>query len=156
MYTPEPDICHEILGHIPMLADPTFADLAYIIGTASLGVSEKEIWHLTKLYWYTVEFGTVQEEDGVKAFGAGLLSSFGELKHMRTGTDGLMPEFMELDPFAKLPKMSYKDGFQKKYFLCESFQDAVAKLQAYSKQILRPEVEAQILEAKRSQLGKML
>jgi hypothetical protein len=52
--------------------------------------------------------------------------------------------------------MSYKDGFQKKYFLCESFQDAVAKLQAYSKQILRPEVEAQILEAKRSQLGKML
>ncbi|CAM6056174.1 unnamed protein product [Sphagnum tenellum] len=156
MYTPEPDICHEILGHIPMLADRTFADLAYIIGTASLGVSEKEIWHLTKLYWYTVEFGTVQEEDGVKAFGAGLLSSFGELKHMRTGTDGIMPEFMELDPFAKLPKMSYKDGFQKKYFLCESFQDAVAKLQAYSKQILRPEVEALILEAKRSQLGKML
>ncbi|NP_001413512.1 phenylalanine 4-monooxygenase, chloroplastic isoform X1 [Physcomitrium patens] len=142
MYTPEPDICHEVLGHVPILADPEFADLAWAIGQASLGASEKDIWHLTKLYWYTVEFGTVKEGNEIKAFGAGLLSSFGELKHMRVGTDGFMPEFVELDPFKKMPKMSYKDGYQKRYFLCESFADAAAKLRAYSRSILKPEVQS--------------
>lgn len=146
MYTPEPDICHEILGHVPMLADPEFADLAFVIGQASLGASEKEIWHLTKLYWYTVEFGTVKEGDEIRAFGAGLLSSYGELKYMRDGTDGVRPEFIELDPFKKLPKMSYKDGFQKKYFLCESFADAAAKLRLYSSSILSVKVETILSE----------
>jgi phenylalanine-4-hydroxylase len=135
MYTPEPDICHEILGHVPMFADPSFAELAWVIGQASLGASEKNLWHLAKLYWYTVEFGTVKEGEEIKAFGAGLLSSFGELKHMRDGTNGVMPEFVELDPFMKLPKTSYKDGFQKKYYLCDSFTDTVAKLRAYSRSI---------------------
>lgn len=133
MYTPEPDICHEILGHIPLLAHPEFADLAEVIGLASLGASDKEIWHLTKLYWYTVEFGTIQEENGVKAFGAGLLSSFGELQHMKSGK----PTFQNLDPFAKLPKMSYKDGFQNMYFLCHSFSDVAAKLRSYA-EIIQP------------------
>lgn len=140
MYTPEPDICHEILGHVPMLADPEYADLAWVIGQASLGASEKDIWHLTRLYWYTVEFGTVKEGQGIRAFGAGLLSSIGELMHMRHGTDGFMPQFVPLDPFQKMPKMSYKDGYQKQYFLCESFADAAAKLRAYSRSILKPEV----------------
>lgn len=138
MYTPEPDICHEILGHVPMFADPSFAELAWVIGQASLGASEKDLWHLAKLYWYTVEFGTVKEGEEIRAFGAGLLSSFGELKHMRDGTDGVVPEFVELDPFTKLPKTSYKDGFQKKYYLCDSFTDTIAKLRAYSRSICNP------------------
>eukprot|EP00245_Coleochaete_scutata_P008778 TRINITY_DN2742_c0_g2_i1.p1 TRINITY_DN2742_c0_g2~~TRINITY_DN2742_c0_g2_i1.p1 ORF type:complete len:162 (+),score=30.28 TRINITY_DN2742_c0_g2_i1:65-487(+) len=137
MYTPEPDICHEVLGHVPMLADPDFANLAHAIGLASLGASEKEIWHLTKLYWYTVEFGTVMEDGQVKAFGAGLLSSFGELQWLQSGANGSFPMFLELDPFAKLPKMSYKDGFQKQYFLCSSFSDVATKLRAYAKSIQR-------------------
>ncbi|KAJ7531146.1 hypothetical protein O6H91_14G033900 [Diphasiastrum complanatum] len=137
MYTPEPDVCHEILGHIPLLADPEFANVAQVIGMASLGASKEEIWHLTKLYWYTVEFGTVKERDGVKAFGAGLLSSFGELEHMLSGEDGYMPIFEDLDPFKKLPKMNYKDGFQKKYFLCESFSDVASKLTAYARSLQR-------------------
>jgi len=49
---------------------------------------------------------------------------------------------VELDPFKKMPKMSYKDGYQKKYFLCESFADAAAKLRAYSRSILKPEVKS--------------
>eukprot|EP00897_Mesotaenium_endlicherianum_P002633 jgi/Mesen1/2398/ME000157S01534 len=187
MYTPEPDVCHEVLGHVAMLADPNFAQLAQVIGLASLGATEKEIWHLTKLYWfavqlgsagqhaaisrkqrkqkpvtrdyclpdlcallcrYTVEFGTVWEDGEVKAFGAGLLSSFGELEWMRSGgspggeADGrhVMPEFLPLDPFKKLPKMSYKDGFQKTYFLCSSFQDAAEKLRAYARSIHKANV----------------
>lgn len=55
-----------------MLADPAFCDLAYTIGVASLAATEKQIWHLTKLYWYTVEFGVVREDGDIKAFGAGM------------------------------------------------------------------------------------
>jgi phenylalanine-4-hydroxylase len=65
-----------------MLADPKFADMVQAIGMASLGADEKTIWHLTKVYWYTVEFGVVKEGDAIKAFGAGVLSSYGELEYM--------------------------------------------------------------------------
>lgn len=139
MYTPEPDICHEILGHIPMLADPEYADLVHALGMASLGASD--IWHLTKLYWYTVEFGVVREGSEIKAFGAGLLSSFGELQYMLAGEKGQFPEFQPLDPFKKLPRMSYKDGFQKRYFICDSFSDTAAKLRAYASSISLPHVQ---------------
>ncbi|CAI5953616.1 unnamed protein product [Closterium sp. NIES-65] len=128
MYTPEPDVCHELLGHVPMLADPAFSALAHAIGQASLGASDKDIWHLTKLYWYTVEFGTVMEHGEVRAFGAGLLSSYGELAYMRAGANGKYPSFAPLDPLGPLPRMSYKDGFQRTYFLCHGFHDLASKL----------------------------
>jgi phenylalanine-4-hydroxylase len=65
-----------------MLADPAFCDLAWHIGRASLGANEKQMRHLTKVYWYTVEFGVVREGGDVRAFGAGILSSFGEMRWM--------------------------------------------------------------------------
>lgn len=71
-----------------MLADAAYCDLVHNIGVASLGADEKQIWHLTKLYWFTVEFGAVREGPDVKAFGAGILSSYGELQHMATGSCG--------------------------------------------------------------------
>ncbi|CAI7785392.1 unnamed protein product [Closterium sp. NIES-53] len=132
MYTPEPDVCHELLGHVPMLADPAFSALAHAIGQASLGASDKDIWHLTKLYWYTVEFGTVMEHGEVRAFGAGLLSSYGELAYMRSGANGKYPSFAPLDPLGPLPRMSYKDGFQRTYFLCHGFHDLASKLHSYA------------------------
>lgn len=126
-YTPEPDVCHELLGHVPMLADPAFCDLVHAIGVASLGADEKQIWHLTKCYWYTVEFGVVREGESIKAFGAGVLSSFGELQHMAEGRAKLLP----FDPFQPQPKMSYKDGYQSQYFVLESFEDGARKLREY-------------------------
>ena len=54
-----------------MLADPAFCGMAHAIGVASLCADEQQIWHLTKIYWYTVEFGVVREGGAVKAFGAG-------------------------------------------------------------------------------------
>jgi phenylalanine-4-hydroxylase len=59
-----------------MLMNQDFCALVEAIGKASLGASEKTIWHLTKAYWYTVEFGVVREADTVKAFGAGILSRY--------------------------------------------------------------------------------
>eukprot|EP00775_Hariotina_reticulata_P012296 gene12296-12432_t len=88
------------------------------IGEASLGADDKLIWHLTKVYWYTVEFGVVKEGGGIKAFGSGILSSYGELEYMGQGTAELVP----FDPAKVQPKMSYKDGYQKRYFVLDSFE----------------------------------
>jgi phenylalanine-4-hydroxylase len=67
---------------------------------------------------------------------AGVLSSFGELDHMRSGN----PELSPFDPFAKQPKMSYKDGFQKRYFVLDSFQDGASKLREYCASITPPDI----------------
>lgn len=80
-YTPEPDIVHEAIGHIPMFTNPSFADFSQFIGHGARIATDKQIEELGRLYWYTVEFGLVEHEGEIKAYGAGLLSSFGELEH---------------------------------------------------------------------------
>ena len=80
-YTPEPDIVHEAIGHIPMFTNPAFADYSQFIGHGARIATDEQIEELGRLYWFTVEFGLVEHEGDVKAYGAGLLSSFGELEH---------------------------------------------------------------------------
>ena len=80
-YTPEPDIVHESIGHIPMFTNPNFADFSQFIGHGARIASDKQLEELGRLYWFTVEFGMVEHEGDIKAYGAGLLSSFGELEH---------------------------------------------------------------------------
>nr|KAJ3412213.1 hypothetical protein HK105_002412 [Polyrhizophydium stewartii] len=67
LYTPEPDVCHELLGHVPLYADPDFAAFS------------QDLKKLATIYWFTVEFGLCRQGTEVRAYGAGLLSSFGEL-----------------------------------------------------------------------------
>ena len=116
-----------------MLADAHFTAMVRAIGVASLGADEARLWHLTKLYWFTVEFGVIGSAPSPsssslsspspttipKAFGAGILSSFGEMEHLLSGTGYSVAPF---DPFAPQPKMSYKDGVQKTYHSLESFE----------------------------------
>ena len=80
-YTPEPDIVHESIGHIPMFTNPNFADFSQLIGHGARIATDEQLEALGRLYWFTVEFGLVEHEGGIKAYGAGLLSSFGELEH---------------------------------------------------------------------------
>ena len=80
-YTPEPDIVHEAIGHIPMFTNTNFADYSQFIGHGARIATDQQIEELGRLYWYTVEFGLVEEKGEIKAYGAGLLSSFGELEH---------------------------------------------------------------------------
>jgi phenylalanine-4-hydroxylase len=78
-YTPEPDVVHEVVGHVPLLADPDFAEFSAALGRAALEADERQSPLLERLYWFTLEFGLVEERGGLRAYGAGLLSSFGEL-----------------------------------------------------------------------------
>ena len=84
-YTPEPDIIHELVGHAPMFAHKDFADFSQEIGLASLGASEVELKRLAAIYWFTIEFGMCLDSSGQKkAYGAGIMSSFGELEYCVT------------------------------------------------------------------------
>jgi len=80
-YTPEPDIVHEIIGHQPMFTNPAFADYSQFVGHGARKANDQQLEELGRLYWFTVEFGLVDHEGETKAYGAGLLSSYGELEH---------------------------------------------------------------------------
>jgi len=80
-YTPEPDIVHESIGHIPMFTNQDFADFSQFIGHGARIATDRQLEELGRLYWFTVEFGLVEHEGDIKAYGAGLLSSYGELAH---------------------------------------------------------------------------
>jgi phenylalanine-4-hydroxylase len=134
MYTPEPDVCHELLGHVPLFADPDFAEFSQEIGMASLGAPDEYITRLATLYWFTVEFGLCIENDERKAYGAGLLSSFGELQYCISDKPSIMP----FDPFRASIQPYPITSYQPTYFLAESFKDAKEKLRQYAMTIPRP------------------
>ena len=83
-YTPEPDIVHEIIGHANMLGSATFADLYELAGQASLrATTDAALDAFSRVFWFTLEFGVVHEDSELKAYGAGLLSSYGEIEVFR-------------------------------------------------------------------------
>ena len=83
-YTPEPDVIHEVIGHANQLASPRFAEMYRRVGDAVKRVhSDQAVQFLSRVFWFTIEFGVVREAAELKAFGAGILSSFGELEAFR-------------------------------------------------------------------------
>jgi phenylalanine-4-hydroxylase len=84
-YSPEPDMLHELVGHVVMLSDPLFADLYRLFGEATKNAtSEQELQAISQVFWFTMETGVVQEDGRIKAYGAALLSSSGELTKLDT------------------------------------------------------------------------
>eukprot|EP01051_Picozoa_sp_SAG22_P003482 SAG22_NODE_170_length_16713_cov_33.746298_14_plen_184_part_00 len=144
-YTPEPDVCHELLGHAPMFADADFADFSQEIGLASLGASDADIERLASTYWYSVEFGLCWEADAygagvLKAYGAGCLSSYGELEHaMGVGPDGEAGrEVRPWEPLAAASQPYPITTFQPVYYAADSFAGARRKMAEFSRTIKRP------------------
>lgn len=134
LYTPEPDVCHELLGHAPLFADPSFAQFSQEIGLASLGAPDEFVEKLATCFWFTVEFGLCRQNGELKAFGAGLLSSFGELQYCLSDK----PELREFDPPQTGEQKYPITEYQPVYFVANSFDDAVQKMVAYANTIPRP------------------
>jgi phenylalanine-4-hydroxylase len=84
LYTPEPDLVHEVLGHAHLLADPQFAELNRLAGEAARRAeTEQGLQLVADVFWFTIEFGVVYEEGELRAYGAGILSSYGEIEEFR-------------------------------------------------------------------------
>ena len=120
LYTPEPDVAHEIIGHAVTLASERLAELNRLVGEAVRRSSSTEaLGRLSRLYWFTLEFGVLRERGKVKAYGTGLLSSAGELEAMHKAE--LLPldldaaSRQEYDPTAYQPRLFCADSFEAMY-----------------------------------------
>jgi phenylalanine-4-hydroxylase len=120
-YLEEPDIFHDVFGHVPMLADPMFADYMQAYGEGGLRAgSLHAIDKLARLYWYTVEFGLVREAGGLKLYGAGIVSSYGESLF---ALDDPSPNRLGFD-LTRVMRTRYRiDDYQQTYFVIDSFED---------------------------------
>ena len=120
-YLQEPDVFHDVFGHVPMLADPEFADYMAAYGRGGgRALKHDALKHLARLYWYTVEFGLVEEADGLRLFGAGIVSSFGESQF---ALDSDSPDRIRFD-LERVMRTEYRiDDFQQTYFVIPSFAE---------------------------------
>lgn len=133
-YTPEPDCCHELLGHMPLLANPSFAQFSQEIGLASLGAGDHDIERLATLYFFTVEFGLCKQAGEMRVYGAGLLSSVAELRHALTTGEKLK----RFDPEVTCKEECIITAFQNAYYYTDSIDEAKEKMRKFAGQIQRP------------------
>lgn len=119
-YLEEPDIFHDIFGHVPMLTLPVFADYMQAYGQGGLRAqSLGRLKELARLYWYTVEFGLIQRPEGLRIYGAGIVSSAGETPF---SLESDSPNRIGFD-LERVMRTDYKiDDFQQLYIVIESFQ----------------------------------
>ncbi len=116
LYTPEPDVAHEIIGHAVTLASPRLAELNRLFGEAvSRTTDADELDRLARVYWFTIEFGVLREDGRLKAYGTGLLSSAGELAEMHKA------ELWPLDLEVAANHVYDPTHFQEILFCAESF-----------------------------------
>ena len=120
LYTPEPDLIHEVIGHAHLLADPQLAELNLLAGEAARRMRSAEgLQMVADVFWFTVEFGVVREDGELRAYGAGILSSYGEIEEFRR---------MEIRPldFAEMATIEYDiTKYQPVLFAAESMDHLV-------------------------------
>jgi phenylalanine-4-hydroxylase len=126
LYTPEPDVVHELVGHAATFCDPRFARLNRAFGHAAERVDGETLCKVARLYWYTLEFGVSREKGALKAYGAGLLSSSGEL-----GGFEQRAELRRFDP-ALIAETPYDPtAYQRALFVAPSFAEMVERVCAW-------------------------
>jgi phenylalanine-4-hydroxylase len=123
-YVVEPDVFHDLFGHVPLLFNPVFADYMQAYGAGGLKAGRLDACELlARLYWYTVEFGLIATPAGLRAYGAGILSSAGELRHSVYSAEPGRVAFN----LQRLMRTRYRiDSYQASYFVIDSFDQLFA------------------------------
>ena len=133
-YLPEPDIFHDVFGHVPLHADPIFADFLQTYGKAALHCEDPEhIERLARLYWFSVEFGLIREGGQVKLYGSGLISSIGESPHALNSKHVDRRPF-DLDLVCDTPFEI--DHFQPILYVLDSFEQLRDAMIEYANRVL--------------------
>ncbi|MEL7465567.1 MAG: phenylalanine 4-monooxygenase [Pseudomonadota bacterium] len=119
-YIEEPDVFHDVFGHVPLLANPAYADFMEAYGEGGLRAMERgRLKNLARLYWYTIEFGLIREDDGLRLFGAGIMSSPTETVF---ALEDASPNRVAFD-LERVMRTNYRiDDFQQTYFAIDSFE----------------------------------
>jgi phenylalanine-4-hydroxylase len=121
-YLSEPDLFHDLFGHVPLLMNPVFADYMAAYGKGGVkahAIGPEALVNLTRLYWYTVEFGLIRQPDGLRIYGSGIVSSKGESIHC---LESPAPNRIGFD-LERIMRTRYRiDTFQKTYFVIDSYE----------------------------------
>lgn len=127
-YTPAPDCFHDMFGHMPMLSEPAFADYYQLFGQAAMNAEGHQRVQLERLHWFTVEFGLVRQENGLRIFGAGILSSKGEVTHAVNGEAKVIPFSAD-----RVVEQEYEVwNLQPRLFALESFDQLVSEFRNWT------------------------
>ena len=122
-YLVEPDFFHDCFGHLPLLTDPEFGNFVQAYGKRGATAADAaELQRLARLYWYTVEFGLMRSASGLRAYGAGIISSFGETLW---AIDSPKPQRLRFDPATVMATPYLIDEFQSRYFVIDSFEQLI-------------------------------
>ena len=129
-YIAEPDLFHDLYGHVPLLMNPVFADYMQAYGQGGLRAQrefgDEALLNLTRLYWYTVEFGLIREPAGLRIYGAGIVSSKGESIYC---LESPAPNRIGFE-LERVMRTRYRiDSYQKTYFVIDSFEQLFAATQ---------------------------
>lgn len=116
-YLQEPDVFHEIFGHCPMLTLPTYADFLQKYGETALTLDKSYLWMMQRLFWFTVEFGLIETEEGTRIYGAGIASSAGETPY---AVESDKPERRPFDALTVFRTPYRIDIFQTVYYVIDS------------------------------------
>lgn len=139
-YLPEPDIFHDVFGHVPLHADPVFADFLQTYGKAALHTNDPEhIERLGRLFWFTVEFGLIKEDGRLKIYGSGLISSHGEAHHCLHAPEGRGEGKVERRPFdlERVCETTFEiDKYQPILYVLESFEQLRDAMNSYAERVL--------------------
>lgn len=123
-YLQEPDVFHDICGHVPMLMNPVFADYMQAYGEGGLkALRLGHLEHLARLYWYTVEFGLLETAQGLRIYGSGILSSAGESIYC---LDDPHPHRLRFDLKRVMRTEYHIDRYQETYFVIHDFAELFA------------------------------
>ncbi len=137
-YLPEPDMFHDTFGHVPVLTNQSFCNFLAALSRIALRFVDYEeaIEMISRLYWYTVEFGLIREKEGLRIYGGGILSSPGETVY---SLESDVPKRMPYDVATLLQTPYIIDRFQEQYFVIDSYEQlfhSVAEIEAQLKNLL--------------------